>query len=232
MDTSPTLQAWIEHVFDHDASAKDWYFAEDAREWPEPRGEVPGLVAETFERAGELLARFPDDQLDRGFWYLVGDASPADFMQTLADENIPAATRVRALRSFVPLFEQIMAVRCTPHLSHTNEPGGSPLNSSCFMWWDLLRFNLWHWPLDGRGMRTQSWIDFHSEIIVVLRRLLAINHDACRESALHGIGHLSGDYPERRKQFSDVIDEFLNSSVELRPELVAYAECARLGELL
>lgn len=69
-------------------------------------------MAETFEDAGELLAGFSDEQLDLGFWYLLDD------MRTLANEEIQLELRLRAVKSFVPLFEQVMAVRCTPHLSH------------------------------------------------------------------------------------------------------------------
>jgi hypothetical protein len=63
---------------------------------------------------------------------------------------------------------------------------------------------------------------------VVLRRLLAIPHDACRESALHGLGHWAIYYP----QVAQMIDEFLRNTPHLRPELVTYAERARTGCIL
>ena len=45
------FEVWIAHVFDHPAPAR-----------------VVGHIAETFERSGELLARFSDARLDEGFW--------------------------------------------------------------------------------------------------------------------------------------------------------------------
>jgi hypothetical protein len=202
---TPALKAWIGHIFNHSISEPAWYWADDAEEWSGPREQIPVLIAETFESDGELLAGFSDGQLDQGFWYLVGDTRP-EFMQTLTSETIPLEVRLRALKSFVPLFEQLMAVRCL---------------SACYMWWDLLRFPLW----DQRS-------DIQFSIIEILRGILAIPNDACRESALHGIGHLRGDCPEYETQISVIIDEFLAQNPDLRPELVAYAECARQGNVL
>ena len=87
------------------------------------------------------------------------------------------------------------------------------------MWWDILRFILC----------SASLI---TEVIPTLRRQLTIPHDACRESALHGIGHLRRDYPEYEQRLSGIIDDFLASTPRLRRELIAYAAQARRGEIL
>jgi hypothetical protein len=214
------LKDWIDHIFNHPINEPAWYWSDDAEQWTGPRGQIPLLMAETFERGGELLAGFSDEQLDQGFWYLAGD-TPPDFMLTLVDEKLPVAPRLRAIRSFVPLFEQVMAVRCTDHRSGLDNRGASPLNSACFMWWDLLRFTLW----------TNSTA-LNAEIIATLRLILRFPHDACRQSALHGIGHLRHNYPEYEQQLSGIIDDFLASAPGLRPELIAYAAQARCGEIL
>jgi hypothetical protein len=125
-----------------------------------------------------------------------------------------------ALRSFVPLFEQVMAVRCSPHLSHLDEPGANPLNGACYMWWDIL-------PIHG-SPDEPARAEFDAEVLKVQRRILAIPHDACRESALHGLGHWALYYP----QVSEIIDENLRQTPDLRSELVAYAERAKIGYVL
>lgn len=204
-----TLQSWIDHVFGHPTGK---------RKWRGPREQIPVLISETFERAGELLARFPDEQPDQGLWNLAGSLS-LHSMTTLVDEIIPLEPRLRALRSFVPLFEQVMAVRCTPHLSHLNDEGANPLNSACYMWWDLLNFIL-------------SSTSFAAEVVATLQRQLAIPHDACRESALHGIGHIRRCHPQYEKQLVGIVADFLAATPGLRPELIAYAERARCGEIL
>ena len=61
----------------------------------------------------------------------------------------------------------------------------------------------------------------------VLSRLLAIPHDACRESALHGISEWQFDYPK----IQGVVDEFLASTSGLRAELVSYAQQAKMGNV-
>ena len=66
------------------------------------------------------------------------------------------------------------------------------------------------------------------ELDVTLRAILAIPHDACRESALHGIGHWVRHY----SQLADIVDQFLSGTPGLRPELVTYAESAKAGNVL
>ena len=102
-------------------------------------------------------------------------------------------------------------------LSHRSE-SGSPLNSACFMWWDLL-------PLDGSWEEGRPSQPIHAEALTVLAELLAISHDACRESALHGLGHLALFHPEA----VPIVEAFIARSPDLRPELLAYAEQARTG---
>ena len=143
MNDAAALQMWLDHVFDHPVKVPNWYWSDSAPKCPADRVRIPALMAETFERSGKLYEPFSNDQLEQGFWYLIGDASPGDFTETLLDEKIPVAPRLRAVRSFVPLFEQVMAVRCTSTLSHLNEQPANSLNKSCYMWWDLLRFSLW-----------------------------------------------------------------------------------------
>jgi hypothetical protein len=213
------LQLWIEHVFDHPASGPQWYFDADAPLWPGNGDDVPELMAATFERGDELLSALSDEELDQGFWYAVGDGSPSGWSSVLINRSTPAAMRLRVLRSFAPLFEKVMAVRCTQHLSHLSEAGAGALNSSCYMWWDLLNLNF----------AASEWVEFRPEMIAVLRRILAIPHDACRESALHGIGHLILDHAGNGEGLGNLIEEFLRSNPGVRPELAAYAASARRG---
>ncbi|MBN9693596.1 MAG: hypothetical protein J0M24_25400 [Verrucomicrobia bacterium] len=213
------LVRWIEYVFDHAVTDPAWHWAPDAPEWHEPPGQVATHIAETFEHSGHLLARFTDAQLNQGFWFLVSN-SCTEFMFSLVELELPVSVRLRALRSFVPLFEQVMAVRCSPHLSHLDEHGANPLNGACYMWWDIL-------PIHGCP-EDPARTEFDVEVLAVLRRLLSIPHDACRESALHGISEWSIDYP----QVSGIVDDFLVCTPSLRPELASYAQRAKVGNVL
>ena len=219
MSEFASLFRWVDHLFDHPVAEPAWHWAIGAPRWDDSAEGVATLIARTFENSGELLNRFSAEQLNQGFWYLVSN-SCSSFMLSLADPEVPSSIQIRTLRSFVPLFEQVMAVRCTPHLSHVDETGVGPLNSACYMWWDIL-------PICGCPGES-SRAAFDAAAIQVLQRILAIPHDACRESALHGLGHWSLEYPS---QVAEVIAQFLTDTPGLRPELIAYAEQARDGDI-
>lgn len=216
MNDAFSLPSWIAHVFDHPVTEPAWHWSLDAPKWQDSPEHVASLIAETFERSGELLSRFSDAQLNQAFWFLVSGGG-SDFMFALVDSAVPLATRLRALRSFVPLFEQVMAVRCSPHLSHLDEQPANPLNGVCYMWWDIL-------PIHGKPEEPER-TEFDAEVLRVLPRLLSIPHDACRESALHGVSEWQLYYP-----FAEaIVDDWLARTPGLRPELFSYAQRAKVG---
>src|ERR1700748_2168828 len=111
MKNASSLPHWITHVFDHPVADPAWHWSLDAALWEDHPEKVVGYIADTFEQSGERLARFSDAQLNQGFWYLVS-AGGSDLMFSLVKPEVPLTIRLRALRSFVPLFEQVMARRC------------------------------------------------------------------------------------------------------------------------
>jgi hypothetical protein len=219
MPTDVTLDEWVRFVFAHPVTEPAWHFEIDAPELMLPRERTAQLIADTFEEGGSRLQPFTDEQLNQGFWFLLMGGN-SDYMFCLTDVSVAWQLRRRALRSFVPLFRQVMAPRCTPTLSHLSE-SSSALNSACYMWWDLL-------PLDGSWAAGRSAEPIHAESLAVLAELLEIPHDACRESALHGLGHLALFHAEA----TPIVDAFIERSEGLRPELLAYAMHARVGHVL
>jgi hypothetical protein len=211
-----SLPDWIGHVFDHSIADPAWYWSLDAPAWEGSSEQTITFIAGTFERSGDLLARFTDEQLSQGFSYLVS-ASCSDFMFALVEPSIPLASRLRALRSFVPLFEQVMAVRCSSHLSHLDEQPANPLDGVCYMWWDII-------PIHSEPAKLDR-IEFGAEVLEVLPTLLSIPHDACRESALHGLSEWQRYYPKAEA----LIEDWLARTPGLRPELASYAQRAKVG---
>lgn len=218
MNSTPSLTDWINHIFDHPVTDPEWHWDIDVKLWDDdiPPQHSTLLIAETFEHAGGLLSRFTDAQINQGLWYLISGGC-SYYMHGITDPEVPMALRLRALRSFVPFFEQVMASRCSPHLSHLDEPGANPLNSSCYMWWDII-------PFHGRPDEPER-AEIDAEALKIIERILAIPHDACRESSLHGIGHWIPFY----QNATSIVDDFLTSTPDLRPELIAYAKQARTG---
>jgi hypothetical protein len=211
-----TLEDWVRFVFDHPVTETAWHFDTNAPALVLPPERAAHLIAETFERAAELLRPFTDAQLNQGFWFLVGSGN-SDYSGCFTDASVPWPARRRALHAFVPLFREVMAMRCTPSLSHLDEPG-TALNSACYMWWDIIPLSP---PLDARQPRDR----IHDEILAVLAELLEVPHDACRESALHGLGHWAFYDPQAKT----LIEAFLDRARDLRPELLQYARAARTG---
>jgi hypothetical protein len=214
-----TLAEWVRYVFDHPVTEIAWHFETDEPLLHLPPERAAELIADMFERGAELLQPFTDAQLNQGFWFLVSSGS-SGYMFCLTDASVPWPVRRRALHAFVQLFRDVMAARCTPSLSHRDEPAAA-LNSACYMWWDLL-------PLYGSWEEGRPPRPIDAEALVVLAELLEIPHDAVRESALHGLGHLALFHPEA----TPVIDAFIERSPDLRPELLAYARQARTGCIL
>ena len=215
-----SIAEWIAYVFGHEVTDPAWHFDINAPLLDVSRTRAAELISETFENGGELLRPFNDAELNQAFWFLVSSGN-SDYMLSLSDASVPFELRRRALRSFIPLFQQVMAARCSPALSHKDEPGASALNSACYMWWDIL-------PLSELAGAEPANAAFTDEVFAVLSELLEIPHDACRESALHGLGHWIMFNPRG----APIVDAFLAREPGLRPELVAYATQARTGCIL
>ena len=67
------------------------------------------------------------------------------------------------------------------------------------------------------------------EILGVMESTLQLDSIACRESALHGLGHWQRHYPQR---VGEIIDAFLMKHRVLRKELEQYAMNAYTGYVL
>lgn len=207
-------------LFDHPAGGPTWWADPEAPFWAGPPALTIAHMTRLLTDPVPPLAAYDDAQLGQGFWYLVSNGA-SDCMFALSDASVPLADRVRCLDAFTVLFRALFAPRCSPHLSHRDEPDASPLNVSCYMWWDLL-------PLAAApNDATRRPLD--AAALGVMRDVLALDALACQESALHGLGHWHAAYP---RQVEATIDAFLARSPNVRPELAAYARNARGGCVL
>jgi hypothetical protein len=209
------FEEWITSVFGSGSDEMDpWDL--------EPEVTIAYLT-NLFENAARVLQPFSDTQIKEGLWYLANESS--DPMYELLNLDVSWAERKRCISSIFTLFEHFFAQRCSPHLSHldtlqTDTSNVSPLNLICYMWWDI--FPTWGKPGDP------AYKEIDEALLDTMRRSLALSSDACRESALHGLGHWHLHYPT---QVEGIIDQFLESSPHLRVELKAYAQAARAGRV-
>jgi hypothetical protein len=89
------------------------------------------------------------------------------------------------------------------------------------MWWDIFPVGGPAGDPDGGAM--------DQAILSVMEGMLDLPSPACRESALHGLGHW---HTRHSDQVGAIIDGFLSQHTGLRPELAAYARAARTGCVL
>jgi hypothetical protein len=217
--TDLSFDGWVRHLFDHPVNEPEWYWDIEAdRAEVEPQ-RVIAYATNLFERAGELLTAFSDAEANQGLWFLINEErSPLYVLQNTA---VPLEQRVRCILSIASLFAHCFAPRCSPHLSHLDEPGTGALNLVCYMWWDL--FPLHGQPEDGARR------EIDAACLSVMEATLQLPSVACQESALHGLGHWGRAYEGRCQS---IISDFLQRRADLRRELREYAERARQTNVL
>lgn len=217
-----TFVQWLAYVFDHpvDKSKQEWYWDIDSDWWDCPAADTIQFLTRAFENAAVIFQPYSDAQLNQGLWYIVSNAC-SNHMFALMDESVPWPARQRCIYSIHQLFEQCFAKRCSPHLSHLDEPGANPLNMVCYMWWDII-------PISGHP-QDPARKGFDQDILRVLESTLQLDSIACRESALHGLGHWQHEYPER---VGEIIDKFSMSHQELPEKLQVYMINAYTGYVL
>ncbi|HKP24229.1 MAG TPA: hypothetical protein VJV39_10210 [Dongiaceae bacterium] len=216
--TDLSFEEWINYAFDRPVRPGEnaWYW-QDYDWWePEP-GQAVAYLTQLFERSGDLLEYFTDDEIGQGLWYLV-DNSCGGHCRFLIDGSVPIEDRVACIEAMRILFTRVFEPRCPPILSHLSEPGGNRLSYICFMWWDLAPF--------GATSRQRHPDPTHDACLDVMRATLRLSNPACQESALHGLGHFAHAY---REFTAATIDAYLAANPKLRPELVRYAQAARSG---
>lgn len=201
------LPEWVDCVFGRTAP-----FDSATHEISGPNRETLTRLTSVFEDSAALLEPYSDETLNQAFWDLSSDA-----LHGLRDEKIEWSVRRRLIESFETLFRHLFAARCRPVLGHRSEEG-SPLNLACYMWWD---FDCWTAAPDPLSRNPLD-----SAFLASMEAILKIDHVACQESALHGLGHW---HHAHNSAVETIIDKFLKSNSHLSAELSEYAHSARCG---
>jgi hypothetical protein len=215
-----SFEQWVYFIFDHPEEGPAWYADPDAPYWNGPAALTAEYVIRLFEDPAIALEGFTDAEVNNGLWYLISPGL-GEHMRCLDDPSLAIGTRVRCIRSCESLFRKLFLPRCSPHLSHRDEPGSNALNSVCYMWWDIL-------PVYG-GPRPEDRVTLHEATLDTMEAVLEMPSIACQESPLHGLGHWHSFFPQRTET---LINRFLADHLHARSELLAYARSARCGCVL
>ena len=181
--------------------------------WAASPAIVVSYLTQLFEQPVMVLADYGDGEIAQGLWDV------AEYAAALTATSVPLSDRLRCIDALTTLFRDLFAVRCSPHLGHRSETGESPLNTICYMWWDLFAINPVPEERDillAAALRSQT-------------ASLHLPSMACQEAALHGFGHY---WDADAAAIQTIIDDWLQQHPDLRPDLRNYALSARGGCVL
>ncbi len=217
-----SFDEWVAYLFDRPECdyGTHWSFEEGSLEWGVVGETTAGFIARTYEDSARWLSRFSNAQIAAGLGFTWNPAY-GDVYASICHEPTPLALRLRAIRALVPLYKECFQKRCAPALSNLNEAPENPLNCVCYMYWDVC-------PFFGQPEKPELG-PIDEECLNVMETTLQIDHDACRESALHGLGHWALAYPSRA---ASIIEQGLKAKKKsLRRELLDYAQKAKTGNV-
>jgi hypothetical protein len=218
-----SFDEWLAHLFDRPECdpGEHWAFGEREPDWDAPQELTAEFLARTYEDPDHWMSRFSPAQIAAGLEYTWNSAfSNVGF--ALRAESVPWPLRQRAIRALEPLYQRCFARLCTPGLSHLNECLDNPVNGVCYMYWDVC-------PFYGQPQNPENR-EMDDECLRVMEATVQMDHDACRESALHGLGHWAMHYPSRVAASIEEGRKPLRG--RLRPELLQYAKAAACGCVL
>lgn len=212
--TNVSYEEWLDETFGRAVSG-DWHPAfVHSNDLPDPVTDELAVefLTRLFEGSEQALLYFSDRQIAAGLWELgPGDA------HCIYNPAIPAEHRERLVGSVAMFFRDFFDKRCLFKLSHLDRDQTEPLNGICYMWWEVIT---WSWAKDDpNAARIQS------KDLDVMEAVLRLSNPACKESALHGLGHMV-HYSDRA---FEIVERFLSEGEGLSPELQNYARAASSG---
>ena len=211
-----SFEAWLDETFGRAVTGEAYpqFVHRDVDDWPSsvPDAEALQYLTRLFENSEEGLRYFSDAQIAAGLWELgPGDA------HCVYNRDIPVDDRERLIGSVATFFRDFFDKRCLPQLSHAASEHVSLLNTICYMWWEVI--------IMGGAKDDPDADRLNAKDMDVMEQVLTLPNPACKEAALHGLGHMV----RRSDRAHAIIDRFLADARELTPGLEDYARAALTG---
>lgn len=172
-----SFEEWIDHCFDRPVFETAWYFTSDEPGLELAQATTLAYLTRLFLTSKPSLARFTDEQVSQGLWYIISNTG-SDHMYTLVEEELPEADRIVCLRAIAHVYADLFSERCSNCIA--NAPEAGVLNGICYMWFDIMPIH----PTYGATRR-----NFDAAAYEVFQSILALDSIACQEAALHALGH-------------------------------------------
>jgi hypothetical protein len=202
---------------------------------------VAGHVQEMCRKFSELTKVYSPEQLDQGLWLIFGCGISCE--QYLFDTTVDLALRIDCIESMYLPFRDVVA-----HSAIDKR------DSFYWMWWDMILHTFWQMAdkFDYMALARDPeqtgqtiyqtmlkralefdyaalWTDGKQMVEAMYQTLvktLALDHAACRWSALHGLGHLH--HPLGK----EVVQNYLEAHRgELSDEDLKWVEACRDGAI-
>ena len=183
--------------------------------WPPPAQELAHLTR-LFRDPVAALDGFTDDEVGIGLWSIL-DSGGAATALAVNDDTLPLDQRIACIRLIPAVYRELFVPRCAERLGHLDEEGGR-LEMACYMFWDVAVIG------GPPGVREGNLLE--DAVLDVLHDILAIEHAACQESAIHGLGHRVSRHPERAPR---MLDDWLRRGPVRDDRLRPYARAAMTG---
>ena len=212
--TDVSYEMWLDETFGRAVTGDSYPQFVPADDWPDPVCEELAVqyLTRLFENSEVALRFYSDRQISCGLWELgSGDA------YSVYDQSIPVEERERLIGSVATFFRDFFDKKCVPKLSHARTEHISPLNTICYMWWEVICMGGAKDDLNAERLNERD--------LDVMESVLQLPNPACTEAALHGLGHVI----HRSDRALSIIDGFLKEAAHLDPDLLQYARAARTG---
>jgi hypothetical protein len=211
-----TFQEWLDETFGRAVTGEyhPEFVHREVENWPDPVSNADAVeyLTRLFENPEKSLQYYSDRQIAPGLWELgPGDA------HCVYDQSIPIEKRLRLIGSVEIFFRDFFDKRCVPRLSDAASQHVTPLNTICYMWWEVIT---WGWLKDDPDADRIKARDLE-----VMEAVLQLPNPACKESAIHGLGHMV----RQSDRAHAIIDRFLSREKDIDPQLASYARAALTG---
>ncbi len=210
-----TLEDFEAFVFRSPASVKSpWYFEESFLPLEGDQNLIIQYVGRAFSNISRIAIGKSDEDLVVGLNYLISPWCNG-LVGHLLDPSVDESCRLEAIRSIEHVFTDLFAFRCANQRIPIS--GGSALEDLCFIWWDLFPR---HGVPNSRALASTD-----AAILECLTKGLNVDHLACKEAALHGLGHWHHAYP-------DEVAEIIDANLDQIPNVLReYARQAAVGDV-
>lgn len=189
-----SFSEWVKFVFDHSVSEPAWYW-DDEWDWEDDPKLLLEYSIKLFRDPEFLLDEYSPEQIEQGFWFLLGSAGKLE--RWIWDKDIDWLLRRKCIKSMVNVFDRLFMK--------------NPLVESCYMWWDLLRdFS------DDPDPRVEE------AMLEALSQILNMHSFDCQISALHGLGHLK--HEGKRNVIEGYLDSHPNLDAKTKEYALAAIE--------